>query len=162
MNELNQKHLFIKFSCKFDCKLIEFVDTLAKFINKTNYKTLFSENQVSVKILLIQKRNYKQCIPSSVTYRRELPNLKDILTKHWYILQTNQRCGKTFSTFPAIVFKTDTSLRQNIFTNVVHNNKKIIKSKINHQKGKCVPCHSKRCFCFQESRHCFNKNIQRN
>ena len=85
MNELNQKHLFIKFSYKFDCKLIEFVDTLAKFINKTNYKTLFSENQVSVKILLIQKRNYKQCILSSVTYRRELPNLKDILTKHWYI-----------------------------------------------------------------------------
>ena len=112
-------------------------------------------------LLLKQKRDQKQCIPPSVTYRRELPNLKDILTKHWYILQTNQRCGKAFSTFPAIVFKTDTSLRQNIFTNVVHNNKKIIKSKINHQKGKCVPCHSKRCLCFQESRHCFNKNIQR-
>ena len=47
-----------------------------------------------------QKRHDKQCIPLSVTYSRALPNLKDILTKHWHMLQANQSCEKPLAGFP--------------------------------------------------------------
>ena len=38
--------------------------------------------------------------PLSVTYNQALPNLKDILTKHWHILQANQSYKKTLARFP--------------------------------------------------------------
>ena len=57
MSELNQKQPSIKFDDKFDCKQIEFLDTLV--INKINCKLLFSENQVTVKTFLMQNRNIR-------------------------------------------------------------------------------------------------------
>ena len=86
----------------------------------------------------------------SVTYSRALPNLKNILTKHWHILQANQSCKKTFSTLPIIAFRKSTSLKQPIGTNTFHNNKKLIKTKNNHHSGKCVPCNATRCLCCQQ------------
>ena len=97
-----------------------------------------------------QKRRDKQCTPLSVTYNRALPNLKDILTKHWHILQANQSYKKTVSTLPIIAFRKGTSLKQIIGTNTIHNNEKLIKTKINHHTGKCVPCNSTRCLCCQQ------------
>ena len=47
------------------------------------------------------KHQDKQCISLSATYSQALTNLKDILTKHWHILQANQSCEKTFITFSA-------------------------------------------------------------
>ena len=100
-----------------------------------------------------QKRHDKQCIPQciplSVTYSRALPNLKDIITKDWYILQANQNCKETFGTLPIIAFRKGTSLKQVIGTNTIHNNKKLIKTKNNHHTGKCDPCNSTRCLCCQ-------------
>ena len=75
-----------------------------------------------------QKRHDKQCIPLSVTYSLVLKSLKDILTKHWPILQANQSYKKTFSTLPIIAFKKGTSLKQIICTNTIHNNDKLIKN----------------------------------
>ena len=86
----------------------------------------------------------------SVTYSRALPNLKDILTKRWHILQANQSCKKTFSTLPTIPSRKDTSLKQIIGTNTIHNNERLIKTKNNHQTGKCVLCKLKRCLCCQQ------------
>ena len=108
-------------------------------------------NQLDRKQLLHQqKRHDKQCIPLSVTYSRSLPNLKDIITKHWHILQANQSCKETFSTLPIITYRKGTSLKQIIGTNTIHNNEKRIKTKINHHTGKCVPCNSTRCLCCQQ------------
>ena len=97
-----------------------------------------------------QKRHDKQCIPLSITYSWALPNLKDILTKHWHILQANQSCKKTFSTFPIIAFRKGTSLKQTVGSNTIHNNEKLIKTKNNHHTGTCVPCNSTRCLCCQQ------------
>ena len=97
-----------------------------------------------------QKRHDKQCMQLSVTYSQALPNLKDIVTKHWHILQANQSCKKIFSPLPIIALRKGSSLKQNIGTNAIHNSEKLIKTKINHHTGKCVPCNSKRCICFQQ------------
>ena len=69
-----------------------------------------------------------------------LPNLKDIIIKHWHILQTDQSCKETFSVLPIIAFRKGTSLKQIIDTNTIHNNEKLIKTKNNHHTVKCVPC----------------------
>ena len=104
------------------------------------------ENNCSIN----KKRHDKQCIPLSVTYSRALPKLKDIITKHWHILQANQSCKETFSTLPIIAFRKGTSLKQIIGTNTIHNNEKLTKIKNNHHVGKCVPCNSTRCFYCQQ------------
>ena len=63
-------------------------------------------NQLDRKQLLHQqKRHDKQYIPLSVIYSRVLPNLKDILTKYWHILQADQTCKKTISTLPIVAFR---------------------------------------------------------
>ena len=54
-----------------------------------------------------------------------LPNLKDILTKHWHILQANQSFKKTFSTLPIIAFRKGTSVKQIIGTKIIHSNKNL-------------------------------------
>ena len=61
------------------------------------------------------------------------------------MLQANESCKETFSTLPIIAFRKSTSLKQIIGTNTIHNNEKLIKTKINHDTGKCVPCNSTRC-----------------
>ena len=81
---------------------------------------------------------------------RTFTNLKHILTKHWHILQANQSCEKTFSILPIITFRKDISLKEINVTNTVHSNKKLIRTKNNHHTGKCVPCKSTRCLCYQE------------
>ena len=81
---------------------------------------------------------------------RAFTNLKDIVTKHWRILQANQSCEKTFSTLPIIAFRKGISLKQINVTNTVRSNKKLIKTKNNYHTGKCVPCKSTRCLCYQE------------
>ena len=67
-------------------KLIE------QFINK-GYKKDAAIQQIRKvdqldrkQLLHQQKRHDKQRIPLSVTYSRALPNLKNILAKHWHIL----------------------------------------------------------------------------
>ena len=100
-------------------------------------------------VLHQQKHCDKQCIPLPVIWSWALQNLKDILTKHWHILQTNQSYKKTFIKLPIIAFRKDTTLKQIIGTNAIHNNKKLIKSKNNHT-GKCVPCNSTHCLCCQQ------------
>ena len=135
---------------------------IEQFVDKGNKKDVIIEqiqkfDQLTRKHLLHQqKRNDKQCIPLSVTYCRALPNLKDILTKHWHILKANQSCKKTFSTLAIMIFRKDTSLKQIIGTNTIHNNEKLIKTKKNHQTETCVPWNSKRCLCSQQTY--FNKN----
>ena len=83
-------------------------------------------------------------IQSSVT------KLKDILTKHWHILQANQSYKKTLSTLLIIASRKDISLKQIIGTNTINKNEKLIKTKNNHHTGKCVSCNSTRCLCCQQ------------
>ena len=79
-----------------------------------------------------------------------MPNLRDIITKHWPILQANQSCKETFSTLPIIAFRKGTNLKKIIGSNSIHSNDKLIKIKNNHHTGMCVPCNSTRCLCCQQ------------
>ena len=116
---------------------------IEQFVNKGYKKDVVKEqiqkvDQLDRKQLLHQqKRQDKKCIPLPVTYSRTLPNLKDILTKHWHILQVNQSRKKTFSKLP-ITFRKCTSLKQIIGTNTIHNKQKLVKAINNHRTGKCV------------------------
>ena len=103
-------------------KLIEqFVDTVYR--NDVVIDKIQEVDQLNQKQLLDQqKSNYKKIILLTVTHSRALPNLRDILTKNWHILQVNQSSGKTSSTLPIIVFKNDTSLKHIIGTNPINNN----------------------------------------
>ena len=60
MSELNQKYPSIKFHYKFDCKLIEFRDTLV-YIDQQNklQTTLFQKSSDHQNFLLIQNRNIR-------------------------------------------------------------------------------------------------------
>ena len=51
---------------------------------------------------------------------------------------------------PIIASRKGTSLKQIIGTNSIHNNEKLIKTKINHDTGKCVPCNWTCCLCCQQ------------
>ena len=66
------------------------------------------------------------------------------------MLHSNQSFKKTFNTLPMVAFRKDTSLKQIIGTNTIHNSEKLIKTKINHQTGKFSPCNSTPCFCCQQ------------
>ena len=181
MSELNQKHPSIKFDYKFDCKQIEFLDTLVyideqnklqttlfrKSSDRQNFLNAKSEHPYSLKksipysqALRIrricstfqdyhshsrklieqfvdkgykkdviqqiqkvdqldrkqlphqQKRHDKKCLPLSVAHSQALPNLKNILAKHWHILQANQSYKKTFNKLPI-------NLKQIIGTNTI-------------------------------------------
>ena len=107
---------------------------IEQFINKGYKKDVVIQqmqkvNQLNRKQLIHKQKSYdKQCIPLSVTYHQALPNLKDILTKHWHILQANQSCKKGFNTLPIIAFSKDSGLKQIIGTNTIHNNKKPTKT----------------------------------
>ena len=57
MSELNQKHPSIKFDYKFDCKQIEFLDTLVYIDQKNKLQTTLFQNQVTVKTFLMRNRN---------------------------------------------------------------------------------------------------------
>ena len=103
-----------------------------------------------------QKRHDKQCMLLSVTCSRALPNLKDVLTKHWHISQANQSCKITFSMLLIIGFRKGTSLKQIIGTSTIHNNEKLIKNNYYH-RGKGAPCIST-TFAFATY---FNNNIQK-
>ena len=107
----------------------------------------YSYVHVFLILLHQQKCHNKQCIPLSVTYRRALPNLRDI-TKHWSILQANQSCKETFSTIPIIFFRKGTNLKKIIGNNSIHNNDKLIKIRNNHHTGMCVPCNWTHCQFF--------------
>ena len=61
-------------------------------------------------------------------------------------MPANQSRKKTLRTLPIIAFRKSINVKQIIGTNTVHNNDKLMKTKNNHHKRKCIPCNLKRCF----------------
>ena len=77
----------------------------------TCFNSIEKNNCSTNKNVMINNARYYQCVPLSATYSQPLPKLKDILTKHWHILQANQSYIKTFSELPIIAFRKDTRLK---------------------------------------------------
>ena len=65
------------------------------------------------KSTLLNKTNAvrKNVIPFSVTYSPILPNIREIINKHWHILNINNTFGNVFKATPVIAFRKNTSLK---------------------------------------------------
>ena len=70
---------------------------------------------------LLKKANpvRKNLIPFSVTYTPTLPNIREIINKHWHILNINNTVRNVFKATLVIAFRINTSLRQIIGTNTI-------------------------------------------
>ena len=57
-------------------------------------------------LLIIENKPKKsKIIPLSVTYNKNLPNIKSILDKHWHILKCNDQHEQIFKENPIIAFR---------------------------------------------------------
>ena len=126
-------------------------DMVQRFMEK-GYKENIIRNQIEKvdnleRSTLLNKTNAvrKNVIPFSVTYSPTLPNIREIINKHWHILNINNTFRNVFKATPAIAFRKNTSLRQIIGTNAIRHHQKLMKVKQNVTKGECIPCNTSRC-----------------
>ena len=91
----------------------------------------------------------KNVIPFSVTYSQTLPNIREIIKKHWHILNINNTFGNVFKATLVIASRKNKWLRQIIGTNAISHNLKHLKVKQNMAKGEWIPCNASRCLSYQ-------------
>ena len=123
-------------------------DLVKRFVEK-GYKENIIRNQIDKvdnleRSTLLNKTNAvrKNVIPFSVTYSPTLPNTREIINKHCYILNIDNTFGNVFKATPVIAFRKNISLRQIIGTNTISHNQKLLKVKQNVTKGKCITCNT--------------------
>ena len=81
-------------------------------------------------------------IPFVLTYHPELPKVKEIVNKHWPIIESSKRLNKIFPQKPIMAYRRPNSLRDNI----------LVLAKLNPDPsddgptGESKPCGNKRCF----------------
>ena len=98
-------------------------------------------------LLIIENKPKKsKIIPLSVTYNKNLPNIKSILDKHWHILKSNNQHEQIFKENPIIAFRKNKSLKDIIGGNTIEENKRKLKVK-KKTTGKCSPCFSNKGLC---------------
>ena len=123
-----------------------------KGTKKTSFETKSKKADNLEKSALLNKTNAvrKNVIPFSVTYNPTLPYIREIINKHWYILNINNKFGNVFKATPVIAFRKNTSLRQIIGTNAISHNQKHLKAKKDVAKGECIPCNTSRYLSCQQ------------
>ena len=88
---------------------------------------------------------------SLVTHNVMLPNIKEILNKHWHILSINSSFTKTFNNIqPMLAFCKNACLKQLIGTNTIRNNQKLITPTQTATTGHCIPCYTRRSLYCQQ------------
>ena len=103
--------------------------------------------------LLLKNRKPKRndSIPFSVTYNSVLPNIKEIINKQWYILNSDITFKEIFNSLqPMIAFGKNTSLKPLIGTNTIKNNQKFLTATQTITAGQCNPCYTSRSLCCQQ------------
>ena len=85
-----------------------------------------------------------------MTYSLTLTHIREIINKHWHILNINNTFGNVFKATPVIAFRKNTSLRQISSANTVSHNQKHLQVKQNVSKGECIPCNTSRCLSCQQ------------
>ena len=75
-------------------------------------------------------------------FNRTLPSVKNIINKHWDILQIDRNIKDSFTNKPVIAYRRNKNLRDFIGSNTIENNTKVIKriSSNGRKIGKCQPC----------------------
>ena len=68
-----------------------------------------------------------------------LPNIKEIVTKHWHLLLVNPNLAEIFQNPPILALRRNKNLRNIIGTKLIEKGK--VKRKFaNKIQGKCTPC----------------------
>ena len=81
----------------------------------------------------------KNVTPFSMTYGPTLPNMREIVNKHWHMLNIRSTFRNVSKATPVIAFHKNTSLSQIIGTNTISHNQKLLKVKQNVTKVECIP-----------------------
>ena len=102
-------------------------------------------------LLKYPKPKRKDTIPFSLTYNPVLPNMKEIINKHWHILSINGSFKEIFNNLqPMIAFRKNTNLKQLIATNTITNNQRCITPTQAIITGQSTPCYTSRSLCCQQ------------
>ena len=89
------------------------------------------------------KPKRKDSIPFLVTYNSVLPNIKEIINKHWHILNIDSSFKEIFNSSQLMIaFRKNTSLKQLIGTNTIRNNQKFVTHTQTTTAGQCTPCYT--------------------
>ena len=86
------------------------------------------------------KKITQQRIPLVIPYNRTNPPVKDIIMKHWNILQIDRNISDSFKDQPILAFKRNKNLRDIIGSNNIVDNQKIPHQQRKPMKGTCQPC----------------------
>ena len=97
------------------------------------------------------KPTRKDSISFSVTYDPVLPNIQEIINKHWHILNIDSSFKDIFNSSQLMIaFHKNTSLKQLIGTNTVKNNQKVLSPTQIATAGQCTPCYTSQLICCQQ------------
>ena len=98
------------------------------------------------------KPKRKDSIPFSVTYNSVLPNIKEMVNKHWHILNIDSSFKERLNSSELMIaFRKTTSLRESIGTNTIRNNQKFLAPTQTTTVGQCTPCYTNRLLCCQQA-----------
>ena len=94
------------------------------------------------------KPKRKDSILFSVTYNSVLPNINDIINKHWHILNIDSSFKEIFNSLQLmVVFRKSTSLKQLIGTNTIRNNQIFLTLTQTTTVSQCTPYYTSRSLC---------------
>ena len=97
------------------------------------------------------KPKCKDSIPFSVTYNSVLPNIKQIINKHWHILNLASSFKEIFNSSQFMIgFRKNRSLKELIGTNTIRSNQNFLTPTQTTTTGQCTPCYISRSLCCQE------------
>ena len=97
------------------------------------------------------KPKRKDSIPFSVTYNSVLPNIKEMVNKHWHILNIDSSFKERLNSSELMIaFRKTTSLKESIGTNTIRNNQKFLAPTQTTTAGQCTPCYTNRLLCCQQ------------
>ena len=122
------------------------------FVESTVWKQIDRVDHLDRSLLLKNcKLKRKDSIPFSVTYNSVLPNIKEIINKHWHILNIDSSFKEIFNSSQLMIaFRKNTSLKQLIGTNTIRNNQKFLTPTQTTTAGQCTPCYTSRSLCCQQ------------
>ena len=132
-------------------------DLIKRFVEK-GYNELTVRRQIERvdhldRSLLLKhcKPKRKDAIPFSLTYNPVLPNIKEIINKHWHILSIDSTFKEILNNLqPMIAFRKNKSLKQLIGTNTIRNNQKFLTATQTTTAGQCTPCYTSPSLCCQQ------------
>ena len=114
--------------------------------NKKSIDQKFSKVKTIDRNELLREKTHdketKNKTPLVLTYNHFLPNISNIVRKHWNILNISRTLQGLFQEEPIMAFKRNRNLKELIRSNCIEHGK-VKRAKNKFTIGKCSPCFSK-------------------